>query len=71
MCDCFLNIPRPARTKLLYELQRTPWVGIYEACFRIEADLGRTVYHQLLRWADSLAECHECRPRLRGLPFAA
>jgi hypothetical protein len=65
MCDCFHSIPRPARTRLLYEIERNPAAGIYDACFRIEEDVARSIYHQVLRWADSLADCDHCRPRLQ------
>jgi hemerythrin-like metal-binding protein len=60
------RLPATVRPALVLELSSAPSIGVYDACFRLEPHLGRRAYHQLLRWADSLAECHECYPRLHG-----
>ncbi len=68
MCDCISRLPNELRSTVSHALQRHGGRSIYFACASIEPVLSRPVFHRILRWADSLAGCPECGPRLNSRP---
>ena len=58
--------PEDIRSILMYELEKTPELEIYDLCHRVEPHLNRQTYHKILRWADRYSEKMGKRHPLRN-----
>ncbi len=66
MCDCLSRIPSDLKGSVAAALARFRDRPIYLVCALIEPNFTRPAFHRVLRWADSLAACPQCGPRLNG-----